>query len=218
MQELSLSILADYPSPFFRFPPFTVGKRLVSDTEHSYRFFSVILTVRGGGVRERRQSTCTLQVNGKRISSPNHPETYPSNGRCEYTIRADAGCKIRLRFSHFALENPDFVCYDWLRVYDGETLLGEFCGTDLPDDLTSSGSIMRLDFRSDSTGQYSGFAVKYKIGETGRENQYVHIYDFVLDSFVRSLSAESLSQQRRLCNSGRSISMSMSIRIYRRIV
>jgi hypothetical protein len=72
----------------------------------------------------------------------------------------DSITDITLYFVEFDLEAGDF-----LRVYDGEDdsapLLGEYTGTDLPEQLTSSGNKLCISFVTDGSGNASGFKAEF---------------------------------------------------------
>lgn len=79
--------------------------------------------------------------------------------------------KITLNFTHFDLEGNAFyqpaACeYDALTVYskmsdDSLKKHGVFCGSKIPNSVTSDGNILRLEFKSDKTIQKTGFAAIY---------------------------------------------------------
>ncbi|CAO1402934.1 unnamed protein product [Diamesa serratosioi] len=106
-------------------------------------------------------------VNGT-IFSPSFPKDYPTMKECFWEVHAPATHKITLNFTHFDLEGNTFyqpvACeYDALTVYskmpdDSIKKHGMFCGSKLPDMITSEGSILRLEFKSDKTIQKTGFA------------------------------------------------------------
>jgi len=102
------------------------------------------------------------------IWSPSFPKEYPTNKECFWEILAPENHKITLNFTHFDLEGNAFyqpaACeYDALTVYSkmpDETLKrhGVFCGSQIPNTVTSEGNILRLEFKSDKTIQKTGFA------------------------------------------------------------
>ncbi|XP_066265931.1 uncharacterized protein [Branchiostoma lanceolatum] len=102
--------------------------------------------------------------------SPLFPNHYPDSLRHKWTIRApDPNKVIRLRFTEFHLEGAKYgVClYDKLSVYDGEVieekiLLETFCGSELPEPLTSTGSVMTLILQTDEQESFLGFNITYQ--------------------------------------------------------
>ncbi|KZS12185.1 Calcium-activated chloride channel regulator 2 [Daphnia magna] len=89
------------------------------------------------------------------LTSPNYPGVYPNNYNCQWTIRLAPGSKIRLTFSHFAIESP----FDYVEVYDGSSIsttrLLKHTGSTLPSaSVVSSSNVMLVRFVTDSTGNY----------------------------------------------------------------
>lgn len=90
---------------------------------------------------------------------------------CVWEILAPPQYKITLNFTHFDLEGNSFYqasnCeYDAVTVYskmpdDSLKKHGTFCGSKIPNLITSEASVMRIEFKSDKTIQKSGFAALY---------------------------------------------------------
>jgi hypothetical protein len=104
------------------------------------------------------------------FSSPNWNSSYPSNSRCEWNITTEPGEVIELRFIDFQVEYCTGCKCDALEVYDGpdtdSDLLGVFCWMEfgdpgLPEYVTSTGNEMYAVFRSDDSGNYRGFLMRY---------------------------------------------------------
>lgn len=57
--------------------------------------------------------------------------------------------------------------YDFLRVYDGDSLHDEFTGDNgmLPKDITSTGESVFLNFVSDDSTAGKGFIIQYDLGK-----------------------------------------------------
>ncbi|XP_050984702.1 membrane frizzled-related protein [Labeo rohita] len=101
------------------------------------------------------------------LSSPNHPKPYPHQQLCTWQISVEDGQVIRLSFQNFSLETQDVCEFDYVEVYDGadadvNTVLGRFCGSALPPDLTSSGPVMTVLFVADEGVADSGFYASFK--------------------------------------------------------
>ncbi|GFR88699.1 zonadhesin [Elysia marginata] len=116
------------------------------------------------------QSGCGQAVSGDTgmIQSPNYPLAYPNNAYCEWTITTEPGTKVQLAFSYFSLEYCDRTCpCDRLNIYDGndfsDTHLATLCGTNITSTvpITSTGNVMAITFRSDSSAVYNGFQARW---------------------------------------------------------
>ncbi|KAF5897729.1 membrane frizzled-related protein [Clarias magur] len=102
------------------------------------------------------------------LSSPNHPQPYPHQQRCTWHISAQKGQVIQLSFHNFSLETQDVCEFDYVEVHDGintgdSSILGRFCGSDLPPDLTSTGPVMSVEFVADDGVADSGFYASYQV-------------------------------------------------------
>lgn len=102
------------------------------------------------------------------ITSPSFPKEYPTNKECVWEIIAPENHKVTLNFTHFDLEGnvyyqPAACEYDALTIYsklsdDSVKKHGVFCGSKLPNSITSDSNVLRLEFKSDKTIQKTGFA------------------------------------------------------------
>ncbi|XP_062328232.1 membrane frizzled-related protein [Osmerus eperlanus] len=101
------------------------------------------------------------------LSSPNHPKPYPHQQLCTWRISVEEGHVIRLSFRNFSLETQDVCEFDYVEVHDSSDtgagrVLGRYCGTSLPPDLTSSGPQMTVVFVADEGVADSGFNCSYQ--------------------------------------------------------
>ncbi|CAK8694480.1 unnamed protein product [Clavelina lepadiformis] len=97
------------------------------------------------------------------ISTPNYPDDYDNNLNCTWIIQAPANKLVEVQIQDFLLESCDFKVYDFLDIYDGETLYSgaPFCGDQLPLDFESSSSQVRFFFSSDFSEIARGFQIKW---------------------------------------------------------
>ncbi|KAJ3646069.1 hypothetical protein Zmor_023680 [Zophobas morio] len=120
------------------------------------------------------KSTCggILEASSGSISSPSFPETYPPSKKCFWEIVTQKDHRVVLNFTHFNLEGNsiDYVhhmCdYDKLEVYsklnEGEIKKhGTFCGSKIPQPITSESNILKIIFSSDDSMQKSGFSASF---------------------------------------------------------
>ncbi|XP_062417015.1 membrane frizzled-related protein isoform X1 [Pungitius pungitius] len=101
------------------------------------------------------------------ISSPNHPGPYPHQQLCAWHISVEEGHVVALSFQNFSLETQDVCEFDYVEVHDGGhagagRVLGRFCGTTFPPDVTSSGPHMTVVFVADEGVADSGFNATYR--------------------------------------------------------
>ncbi|XP_028275303.1 membrane frizzled-related protein [Parambassis ranga] len=130
------------------------------------------------------------------LESPNHPRPYPHQQLCIWYISVDEGHVITLSFRNFSLETQDVCEFDYVEVHDsvstgGGRVLGRFCGTTFPPDLTSSGPHMTVVFVADEGVADSGFNATYQavstLGRTCGPSQF-------------ACSTGECLQQRWLCD------------------
>ncbi|KAM6987630.1 membrane frizzled-related protein [Tautogolabrus adspersus] len=101
------------------------------------------------------------------LSSPNHPKPYPHQQFCIWYISVEEGNVITLSFRNFSLETQDVCEFDYVEVHDSADpgagrVLGRFCGTSFPPELTSSGPHMTVLFVADEGVADSGFNATYQ--------------------------------------------------------
>ncbi|XP_029301614.1 LOW QUALITY PROTEIN: membrane frizzled-related protein [Cottoperca gobio] len=101
------------------------------------------------------------------LSSPNHPRPYPHQQLCIWYISVEEGHVITLSFRNFSLETQDVCEFDYVEVHDSVNtgagrVLGRFCGTTFPPELTSSGPHMTVVFEADEGVADSGFNATYQ--------------------------------------------------------
>ncbi|KAG8569528.1 hypothetical protein GDO81_014448 [Engystomops pustulosus] len=99
--------------------------------------------------------------------SPNHPELYPGKTVCRWLISVPDGLIIQIQFQNFSLESEKGCTFDYVEVHDSAgmgiaSLMGRFCGSDIPPTLTSSGAQMTVLFVADEEISDIGFFATYK--------------------------------------------------------
>ncbi|KAJ1189868.1 hypothetical protein NDU88_006610 [Pleurodeles waltl] len=100
------------------------------------------------------------------FSTPNHPKPYPHQQICLWRISVPEGHVIELHFLNFSLESQNNCNFDFVEVHDSAgigatSLLGRFCGSDLPPPLTSSQHFMTVLFVADEGVSDEGFMATY---------------------------------------------------------
>ncbi|KAH8368465.1 hypothetical protein KR084_012030, partial [Drosophila pseudotakahashii] len=127
---------------------------------------------------EDQVDRCRLFVEGdptkNELYSPEYPNLYPKNINCTRVITAPKGQIIRLDFRNsFNIEDKEECKFDFLEIRDGQYgfshLLGKYCGTNFPPELTSKERYLWLHFHSDETIEYTGFSAVYEYLDRNRE-------------------------------------------------
>ncbi|XP_055859668.1 cubilin-like isoform X2 [Biomphalaria glabrata] len=104
------------------------------------------------------------------IKSPGYPNNYPNSSNCRWTITANVGQVVDLRFYRIDLEGLNTSCYDSVQVYDGETQnsspLTQLCGAMSQAEVSnvrirSTGNKLTVVFQSDYEGTRQGFIATY---------------------------------------------------------
>jgi cubilin len=104
----------------------------------------------------------------KYITSPNYPNNYSSNTNCEWHIAAASSLQVvSLKVLNLRLENSSTCGFDNLTIYNGsstssakiQTMCGQVSSTQPL--ITSSGSFMVVEFRTDGSVNMMGFKLEY---------------------------------------------------------
>ena len=86
---------------------------------------------------------------------------YTDDERTLYLIQPTGGANVTITFNSFNLE----LDWDYMFIYDGATpnapLIGKYTGTTSPGTITSTGSDLLLEFRSDCATVKPGWAITY---------------------------------------------------------
>ncbi|KRZ32162.1 Cubilin [Trichinella pseudospiralis] len=107
-------------------------------------------------------SVFSLSDSGQILTSPNYPEFYENNQRCNWLVVAKTGRAIRLQIDILQLEDSANCTKDYLQIYNGpendSPLLGHYCGSSLSrEPLTTTSNILRVLFVSDELVNAGGF-------------------------------------------------------------
>ncbi|KAJ3659671.1 hypothetical protein Zmor_011346 [Zophobas morio] len=111
------------------------------------------------------------------ISSPNYPNAYPPSVECNWQIQADFGQHIEITFHKIELEKT-YTCHlDYINLYNGEDdtypIIASVCHQDKPITLRSSGNMMYIKFKADSSVQGIGFIANYTTKATKCGGKYI---------------------------------------------
>ncbi|XP_072240945.1 dorsal-ventral patterning tolloid-like protein 1 isoform X1 [Leuresthes tenuis] len=104
------------------------------------------------------------KLNGT-ISTPGWPKEYPPNKNCVWQVVAPNQYRISMQFEAFELEGNEVCKYDYVEVRSGlssdSKLHGKYCGTEVPEVITSQYNNMRIEFKSDNTVSKKGFKAHF---------------------------------------------------------
>ncbi|GCC24748.1 hypothetical protein chiPu_0003150 [Chiloscyllium punctatum] len=104
------------------------------------------------------------KLNGT-ITTPGWPKEYPPNKNCVWQVVAPTQYRISMQFEFFELEGNDICKYDFVEIRSGlasdSKLHGKFCGTEVPEVITSQYNNMRVEFKSDNTVSKKGFKAHF---------------------------------------------------------
>ncbi|KAL3876182.1 hypothetical protein ACJMK2_034053 [Sinanodonta woodiana] len=96
-------------------------------------------------------------------------QNYDNKVECEWMVEAREKYKIRFYFNAFEIEDETDCGYDNVEVFDGQhdtdPLIGRYCGSKIPPEITSTGEHLLVRFRSDDTINWKGFSAVYMEGD-----------------------------------------------------
>ena len=106
------------------------------------------------------------------ILSPNYPAMYPNSYDCDWKlVGSDESDFVRAHFVSFDLEGGSTCAFDSVSVYNGDqktssSLLGKYCGTEIPPSQSVHGTML-INFRTDSSVTRTGFRIDYDFESCG---------------------------------------------------
>ncbi|XP_073423355.1 embryonic protein UVS.2-like [Dendrobates tinctorius] len=138
---------------------------VIASTNHLLVEFSSDSSITGMGFKALYS---TVQCGGayyaaqRNITSPNYPNNYGGNLRCNYTITAPVGRRIVLNITEFQMEPHTYCMYDNIQIHNGETRYGPYCGERKIPVITSDANSLVITFYSDWSHEYKGYHGSYK--------------------------------------------------------
>ncbi|NWV00088.1 C1S protein, partial [Upupa epops] len=120
------------------------------------------------------KKTCGVNCSGNtftdlsgQITSPNYPNQYPENSRCEYQVALRPGYFVALTMSSgdFDVEAADSEgsCRDSLTFVSGKEQFGPYCGSTFPGppEIKTRSNILSIIFQTDHAVQHKGWKLHY---------------------------------------------------------
>ncbi|CAL1528874.1 unnamed protein product [Lymnaea stagnalis] len=96
-------------------------------------------------------------------------KNYDNKEDCDWRIQCRDGWRVQLNVTFFNLELEAECRYDAFTVFDGghetDTVLGVYCGAEIPGIIRSSSSVLLIRFRSDDTINRKGFSLTFSAVE-----------------------------------------------------
>jgi hypothetical protein len=122
---------------------------------------------------------------------------YHNNAYCRWLIKPPYADKITISLSKFETENQ----FDFLAVYDGSELLGQYSGNTIPEPVVATSGSVFLIWHSNDNTNLTGWSLSYEADITGvPDNSQVHSLDIYpnpasdkLNVAFRSETAENLN-------------------------
>ncbi|XP_005016825.3 complement C1s subcomponent [Anas platyrhynchos] len=118
--------------------------------------------------------TCGVNCSGNvftelsgEIASPNYPNQYPENSRCDYRVALRPGYFVALtiRSEDFDVEPADSEgsCRDSFTLVSGEKRFGPYCGSKFPgpSEIKTRNNILDIIFQTDQAVQHKGWKIRY---------------------------------------------------------
>ncbi|MCK4568672.1 MAG: C10 family peptidase [Bacteroidales bacterium] len=92
---------------------------------------------------------------------------YAPGATCMFRIKPLYASNITVHFNYFDTEEGK----DFVKVFDGNTPLGTFSGTDIPGPFVCESEFVFITWSSNSTLNYPGWEITYEIGNVGVEEE-----------------------------------------------
>ncbi|XP_025892999.1 complement C1s subcomponent isoform X2 [Nothoprocta perdicaria] len=121
------------------------------------------------------KKTCGVNCSGNvftepsgEITSPNYPNQYPENSKCDYRVILRPGYFVTLTIhsGDFDVEPADSKghCHDSLTLVSGEQHFGPYCGSKFPGppEIKTRNNILNIIFQTDHRVQHKGWKIRYR--------------------------------------------------------
>lgn len=88
---------------------------------------------------------------------------YQSGATCMWRIKPEDAGNIHLNFNYFDTEEG----FDKVTVYDGQTKIAEFSGSEIPAQVTATSGSMFITWNTNQAGNFQGWEAYYEIDNVG---------------------------------------------------
>ncbi|XP_078278371.1 cubilin [Rhinoraja longicauda] len=144
---------------------------IISSHNVVYIHFHSLNSFDSRGFRLRFNQVCGSYIVtddiGGAITSPLYPNNYSNNQNCSWTIQAQKPFnRVTVSFTDFAIENSGAGCpADVLQIFDrdnhGASSVSRYCGSTIPDPITSFSDTLLVNFISNDVHSSRGFRATY---------------------------------------------------------
>ncbi|XP_053392429.1 tolloid-like protein 1 isoform X5 [Mercenaria mercenaria] len=165
----------NYATSLGRFCGAKIPHQVISTGNELYIVFYSDASVQRKGFHATHTTVCggKLEATERQNQLFSHArygdQNYDNKLECDWIIEARDGYKIDFYFNAFEIEDETDCGYDNVEVFDGQhdtdTLIGRYCGSTLPPEISSTGQFLLVRFRSDDTINWKGFSAVYLEGD-----------------------------------------------------
>ena len=122
-------------------------------------------------------SSITLSQNVSRsLGSPSYPSNYPNNLDCTWIISTTPNSSVEITFTNFSTEQN----FDYLEIRDGpfsySRQIASYSGTHSTFSFTSSGTTLRIRFKTDGSVTRRGFSAWYRRVTALPYSEYLQLF------------------------------------------
>ncbi|KAH3862569.1 hypothetical protein DPMN_025538 [Dreissena polymorpha] len=164
----------NYANSLGRFCGVKIPSQVISTGNELYMVFYSDASVQRKGFHALHSTVCggRLAVTEKQSPLYSHAkygdQNYNNKLDCEWVLEVREGYRVSFYFTAFEIEDETDCGYDNVEVFDGphdtDTLIGRFCGGEVPPEIFSTGQFLLVRFRSDDTINWKGFSAVYLEG------------------------------------------------------
>ncbi|XP_058055579.1 protein tolkin-like, partial [Anopheles bellator] len=151
-----------------RFCGTEVPNPIVSTSHQMCMIFNSDNSVQGSGFIASHSTACGGRLRATEVKNHFYSHIkfgsgmYENGADCEWTIEAESGQNVQLKFLSFELEEEKLCSYDYVEVSDEHGAMhGRYCGNTSPPEIISMHEVLTVRFRSDDSVGFKGFSAMY---------------------------------------------------------